>query len=65
VIRQSSMRFPWRAAAHGSGAAISFLTRSHAEIITERFDSPLLRAARASLPPFAGLPQMRPTATRL
>jgi phytoene dehydrogenase-like protein len=36
---------------------ISFLTRSHAEIITERFDSPLLRAAMASMPPFCWMTQ--------
>ena len=36
---------------------ISFLTRSHAEIITERFDSPLLRGAMASMPPFCWMTQ--------
>ena len=36
---------------------ISFLTRSHAEIITERFDTPLLRAALASMPPFCWMTQ--------
>lgn len=36
---------------------ISFLTRSHAEIITERFDTPLLRAAMASMPPFCWMTQ--------
>jgi phytoene dehydrogenase-like protein len=35
----------------------SFLTRSHAEIITERFDTPLLRAALASMPPFCWMTQ--------
>ncbi len=36
---------------------ISFLTRSHAEIITERFDTPILRAALASMPPFCWMTQ--------
>ncbi len=36
---------------------LSFLTRSHAEIITERFDTPLLRAALASMPPFCWMTQ--------
>lgn len=36
---------------------ISFLTRSHAEIITEYFDTPLLRAAMASMPPFCWMTQ--------
>jgi phytoene dehydrogenase-like protein len=36
---------------------ISFLTRSHAEIITERFDTPLLRGALASMPPFCWMTQ--------
>jgi len=36
---------------------VSLLTRSHAEIITERFDSPLLRAALASMPPFCWMTQ--------
>jgi phytoene dehydrogenase-like protein len=36
---------------------VSFLTRSHAEIITERFDTPLLRAALASMPPFCWMTQ--------
>ena len=36
---------------------ISFLTRSHTEIITERFDSPLLRGALASMPPFNWMTQ--------
>ncbi|WP_037075954.1 phytoene desaturase family protein [Pseudonocardia spinosispora] len=36
---------------------ISFLTRSHAEIITERFDTPLLQAALASMPPFCWMTQ--------
>lgn len=35
----------------------SFLTRSHAEIITERFESPLLRGAMASMPPFCWMTQ--------
>jgi phytoene dehydrogenase-like protein len=36
---------------------MSFLTRSHAEIITENFDTPLLRAALASMPPFCWMTQ--------
>jgi phytoene dehydrogenase-like protein len=36
---------------------MSFLTRSHAEIITERFDTPLLRGALASMPPFCWMTQ--------
>jgi phytoene dehydrogenase-like protein len=36
---------------------MSFLTRSHAEIITERFDSPLIRGALASMPPFCWMTQ--------
>jgi phytoene dehydrogenase-like protein len=36
---------------------VSLLTRSHAEIITERFDSPLLRGAMASMPPFCWMTQ--------
>jgi phytoene dehydrogenase-like protein len=36
---------------------VSFLTTSHAEIIEERFDSPLLRAALASMPPFCWMTQ--------
>jgi len=36
---------------------VSMLTRSHAEIITERFDSPLLRGALASMPPFCWMTQ--------
>lgn len=36
---------------------ISLLSRSHAEIITERFDTPLLRGALASMPPFCWMTQ--------
>jgi len=36
---------------------VNLLTRSHAEIITERFDTPLLRAALASMPPFCWMTQ--------
>jgi phytoene dehydrogenase-like protein len=36
---------------------VDFLTRSHAEIITERFDTPILRAALASMPPFCWMTQ--------
>jgi len=35
----------------------SLLTRSHAEFITERFDSPLIRGALASMPPFCWMTQ--------
>jgi phytoene dehydrogenase-like protein len=35
----------------------SFLTTSHAEIIEERFDSPLVRGALASMPPFCWMTQ--------
>jgi phytoene dehydrogenase-like protein len=36
---------------------MSFVTRSHAEVITEYFDTPLLRAALASMPPFCWMTQ--------
>jgi phytoene dehydrogenase-like protein len=36
---------------------LSLLTRSHAEFITERFDSPLIRGALASMPPFCWMTQ--------
>jgi phytoene dehydrogenase-like protein len=36
---------------------MSFLTRSHAEVIEERFDSPLVRGALASMPPFCWMTQ--------
>jgi phytoene dehydrogenase-like protein len=36
---------------------MSLVTRSHAEVITERFDTPLLRAALASMPPFCWMTQ--------
>ncbi len=36
---------------------ISFLTTSHKEVIEERFDSPLVRGALASMPPFCWMSQ--------
>jgi phytoene dehydrogenase-like protein len=36
---------------------ISFLTTSHAQFIEERFDSPLVRGALASMPPFCWMTQ--------
>ena len=36
---------------------LSFLTTSHAEVIEERFDSPLVRGALASMPPFCWMTQ--------
>lgn len=36
---------------------VQLLTRSHAELITEQFDTPLLRAALASMPPFCWMTQ--------
>jgi phytoene dehydrogenase-like protein len=36
---------------------VQLLTRSHAELITEYFDTPLLRAALASMPPFCWMTQ--------
>jgi phytoene dehydrogenase-like protein len=36
---------------------ISLLTTSHAEVIEERFDNPLLRGALASMPPFCWMKQ--------
>jgi phytoene dehydrogenase-like protein len=36
---------------------VSFFTTSHAEVIEERFDSPLLRGALASMPPFCWMKQ--------
>jgi phytoene dehydrogenase-like protein len=36
---------------------LSLLTRSHAELITEQFDTPLLRGALASMPPFCWMTQ--------
>ena len=36
---------------------MSFVTRSHAEVITEWFDSPILRGALASMPPFCWMTQ--------
>lgn len=36
---------------------LGFATRSHAEMITERFDHPLVRAALASMPPFCWMTQ--------
>ncbi|WP_354698936.1 NAD(P)/FAD-dependent oxidoreductase [Paraconexibacter sp. AEG42_29] len=36
---------------------LSFLTTSHAEVIEERFDHPLVRGALASMPPFCWMTQ--------
>jgi phytoene dehydrogenase-like protein len=36
---------------------LGFLTTSHAEVIEERFDSPLVRGALASMPPFCWMTQ--------
>ncbi|HEX3705082.1 MAG TPA: NAD(P)/FAD-dependent oxidoreductase [Mycobacteriales bacterium] len=36
---------------------LSFLTTSHAEVIEERFDHPLVRGALASMPPFCWMAQ--------
>jgi phytoene dehydrogenase-like protein len=36
---------------------VQLLTRSHAELITEYFDTPLLKAALASMPPFCWMTQ--------
>ena len=36
---------------------LSFFTTSHAEVITERFDHPLVRGALASMPPFCWMTQ--------
>jgi phytoene dehydrogenase-like protein len=36
---------------------VGFLTTSHKELIEERFDTPLLRAALASMPPFCWMTQ--------
>ena len=36
---------------------LSFLTTSHAEVIEERFDNPLVRGALASMPPFCWMTQ--------
>ncbi len=39
------------------GPLLSFLTTSHAEVIEERFDHPLVRGALAAMPPFCWMTQ--------